>query len=148
MDIYKDPCHPRCEGLILLETYSALSSEEIKERLPPFLTIVKEVTGESRYSMFNLSLKDTWDGNKHFCNLVGNDGKADGSKYFHNGGETEAEEGKSNRSEKFLACNDETSEKHFRANGDIDAYSSNKQNGKPNGVNGTTNGVNGKGTKA
>jgi CYTH domain-containing protein len=57
MDIYKDPCHPRCRGLILLETYSTLNSTQVQQRLPDFLSIVKEVTGEARYSMFNLSLK-------------------------------------------------------------------------------------------
>jgi hypothetical protein len=36
----------RCKGLILLETYSTLSGEELQQRLPNFLEIVKEVTGE------------------------------------------------------------------------------------------------------
>ena len=24
LDIYKEPCHPRCKGLMLLETYTTL----------------------------------------------------------------------------------------------------------------------------
>ncbi|XP_021959969.1 TRPL translocation defect protein 14 isoform X3 [Folsomia candida] len=144
MDIYKDPCHPRCKGLILLETYSTLSSSEIQQRLPNFLSIVKEVTGEARYSMFNLSLKETWDGNKHFCDILGSDGTSETGKNFKKNGsssrssvasvEDEEDEG---RSEIFLACSDAKSAQHFRANGTI-GYG--KFKGAPlNGI--ETNGV-------
>jgi len=134
MDIYKDPCHPRCKGLILLETYSTLSGTEMLQRLPEFLSIVKEVTGDPRYSMFNLSLKERWDGNKHFCKVLGQNfpessfcvenGSANG-----NGIPKEASNGemKSNggiyhdekmmRNEKFLACSDEQAVSHHIANG-------------------------------
>ena len=62
----------RCKGLILLETYSTLSGDELKNRLPEFLGICKEVTGDPRYSMFNLSLKERWANNTNFCeNLAG-----------------------------------------------------------------------------
>ena len=62
----------RCKGLILLETYSTLSGDELKNRLPEFLDISKEVTGDPRYSMFNLSLKERWANNNNFCqNLAG-----------------------------------------------------------------------------
>jgi CYTH domain-containing protein len=54
LDIYEEPCNPKCRGLILLETYSN-KKEEIQ--LPSFLQIEKEVTNDSYYSMFNLSLK-------------------------------------------------------------------------------------------
>ncbi|CAG7723424.1 unnamed protein product [Allacma fusca] len=67
LDIYKQPSHPRCKGLILLETYSTVSGNELYNRLPLFLNIVKEVTGDASYSMFNLSLKDSWHNNQHFC---------------------------------------------------------------------------------
>ncbi|XP_042899659.1 TRPL translocation defect protein 14 isoform X2 [Parasteatoda tepidariorum] len=60
MDIYKSPCHPRCDGLILLETYTTLKGEEFIQRLPDFLHVIKEVTGDPSYSMFNLSLKSDW----------------------------------------------------------------------------------------
>ncbi|OXA53150.1 hypothetical protein Fcan01_12175 [Folsomia candida] len=74
LDCYKDPCHPRCTGLIFLETYTTLSSAELEIRLPKFLHIVREVTGDPRYSMFNLSLKEGWQNNKHFCqSLAGSD---------------------------------------------------------------------------
>eukprot|EP00088_Acartia_fossae_P010047 TRINITY_DN14932_c0_g1_i1.p1 TRINITY_DN14932_c0_g1~~TRINITY_DN14932_c0_g1_i1.p1 ORF type:complete len:429 (-),score=89.87 TRINITY_DN14932_c0_g1_i1:107-1393(-) len=55
LDIYESP-HT---GLMLLETYSAMSPEEIS--LPPFLEIKKNVTGDPRYSMFNLSRTDNND---------------------------------------------------------------------------------------
>ncbi|XP_077533718.1 TRPL translocation defect 14 isoform X2 [Haemaphysalis longicornis] len=57
MDIYKKPCHSRCEGLILLETYTAHSPDELQELLPPFLDIRKDVTSDPNYSMFCLSYK-------------------------------------------------------------------------------------------
>lgn len=57
MDIYKKPCHPRCEGLILLETYTAHSSSELKGQLPSFLDIRKEVTNDPNFSMYCLSFK-------------------------------------------------------------------------------------------
>ncbi|XP_055601648.1 TRPL translocation defect protein 14 isoform X2 [Uranotaenia lowii] len=67
MDIYKEPTHPRCKGLILLETYTSLTGDKLKSILPPFLNIVKEVTGHPDYSMFNLSLKEEWSNTKKFC---------------------------------------------------------------------------------
>jgi hypothetical protein len=42
----------RCRGLILLETYTT-SRGDIE--LPKFLNVVKEVTSDPEYSMFNLS---------------------------------------------------------------------------------------------
>jgi len=149
MDIYNDPCHPRCEGLILLETYSALPPDEVRARLPDFLSIVKEVTGEARYSMFNLSLKEPWVGNKHFCddlattntsrfgdeakhfkhaNAPNGNGSANG--HSPNNGSTRS------RSESFIACSDEKSAKYFRDSGTV-GY------GKFKGM---TNGTNGSGT--
>ncbi|XP_071531626.1 TRPL translocation defect protein 14 isoform X2 [Panulirus ornatus] len=67
LDIYQQPCHKRCEGLILLETYSTLSSEELQRRLPSFLSIEADVTGRPDYSMFNLSLRDEWNVTNKFC---------------------------------------------------------------------------------
>jgi len=55
MDIYQEPSHPRCKGLILLETYTTLKGDELK--LPNFLQIEKEVTTDRYYSMHNLSRK-------------------------------------------------------------------------------------------
>lgn len=59
---------------MLLETYSTLSVEELESRLPSFLRVVGNVTGQAEYSMYNLSLHDEWDGH-NFCR--GLPGKAD-----------------------------------------------------------------------
>lgn len=56
LDIYKEPCHPRCKGLLILETYTTNTGDSMER--PDFLDIVKEVTGDPLYSMFYLSLKD------------------------------------------------------------------------------------------
>lgn len=53
LDIYKQPCNSRCIGLVILETYTTLSPEELS--LPPFLSIVREVTSDTEFSMYNLS---------------------------------------------------------------------------------------------
>lgn len=60
----------RCEGLVLLETYSALEDQELLDRLPKFLDIESEVTGNAAYSMFNLSLVEDWDKSKNFCHYL------------------------------------------------------------------------------
>ncbi|XP_011208775.1 TRPL translocation defect protein 14 isoform X4 [Bactrocera dorsalis] len=66
LDIYREPSHPRCKGLILLETYSSHSGDALKNYMPKFLNIVKEVTGDPAYSMFNLSLREDWSTTKKF----------------------------------------------------------------------------------
>ena len=96
LDIYKEPCHERCavrkiilmsfyfkfiiyifsfflQGMMLLETYTTLSVDELKERLPDFLNIGAEVTGDPAFSMFNLSLKEEWINNKKFCHRLSDD---------------------------------------------------------------------------
>jgi len=73
LDIYKEPCHPRCKGLILLETYTTLSPDQFQERLPKFLNIDQQVTGDPAFSMFNLSLRDEWMNNKKFCHRLSDD---------------------------------------------------------------------------
>lgn len=67
LDTYREPGHPRCRGLILLETYSTLEEDELRRRLPAFLDIVQEVTGNPAFSMFNLSLKEDWQSSSKFC---------------------------------------------------------------------------------
>ena len=42
-------------------------------RLPKFLAIDHEVTGDSAFSMFNLSLRDEWLNNRRFCNRLSDD---------------------------------------------------------------------------
>lgn len=67
LDIYRQPTHPRCRGLVLLETYSATYDQStLLKLLPKFLTIEKEVTGDPAYSMYNLSLKEDWKTSKKY----------------------------------------------------------------------------------
>lgn len=53
-----------------METYSSLEGEQLRNCLPKFLDIVKEVTGDPFYSMFNLSLKEDWSITKKFCHSL------------------------------------------------------------------------------
>ncbi|KAF2362850.1 CYTH-like domain, partial [Trinorchestia longiramus] len=72
LDIYREPCHKRCHGLMLLETYTTLTAEEMATRRPSFLNIDRDVTGNPEYSMFNLSLRDDWENTTKFCvNIAG-----------------------------------------------------------------------------
>merc|ERR1712038_37950 len=73
LDIYKEPCHPRCNGLMLLETYTTLSHQEFNDRLPKFLKVDQQVTGDPAFSMFNLSLREEWINNKRFCHRLSDD---------------------------------------------------------------------------
>ncbi|CAH1101661.1 unnamed protein product [Psylliodes chrysocephalus] len=78
LDIYEQPSHPRCRGMILIETYSALDDQQLLKTLPGFLNIKKEVTGNPDYSMYNLSLREDWKTSKKFCRSVTD---SDFSKY-------------------------------------------------------------------
>ena len=42
-------------------------------RLPKFLAVDQEVTGDSAFSMFNLSLREEWINNKRFCHRLSDD---------------------------------------------------------------------------
>ena len=53
----RDPCHPRCRGLMLLETFTTLPISQLRANLPPFLAITEEVTGDPAFSMYNLALR-------------------------------------------------------------------------------------------
>ena len=55
--LHREPCHERCKDLILLETFTTLSSEDLRANMPPFLKVAKEVTGDPAFSMFNLALR-------------------------------------------------------------------------------------------
>lgn len=71
LDIYRDPCHPRCKGLMLMETFTTLPSAELKPHLPPFLQVSQEVTGDPAFSMFNLALRSDWtEKSHHFCHRL------------------------------------------------------------------------------
>ncbi|CAH1797770.1 unnamed protein product [Owenia fusiformis] len=71
MDIYQDPCHPRAKGIIILETYTTLHDDKLK--LPDFLDITREITVDTQYSMFNLSLKEDWTGSKKLLQSLSKD---------------------------------------------------------------------------
>ena len=58
---------------MLLETYTTLNTEDLKKRLPKFLDVGSEVTGDPAFSMFNLSLKEDWVNNKKFCHRLSDD---------------------------------------------------------------------------
>jgi CYTH domain-containing protein len=54
LDIYTGATD-KCSGLLLLETYTTKEGDDLK--LPDFLEVVKEVTDDPQYSMFQLSYK-------------------------------------------------------------------------------------------
>ncbi|XP_037077965.1 TRPL translocation defect protein 14-like [Pollicipes pollicipes] len=66
LDIYREPHHARCKDLLLLETYSTLPVAELEQRLPPFLCVAGNVTGQAEFSMYNLSLREEWDGQNFY----------------------------------------------------------------------------------
>ncbi|CAB0019456.1 unnamed protein product [Nesidiocoris tenuis] len=76
LDMYRKPSHPRCDSLILLETYSALNDDQLQASLPEFLEIEREVTGDPAFSMYNLSLLADWHNTPRVLNAL---------KEFHNG---------------------------------------------------------------
>jgi len=58
LDVYLEPCQSKCRGLILLETYTVDNTPDFVNKLPSFLNVLREVTGDQQYSMYNLALKD------------------------------------------------------------------------------------------
>ncbi len=53
----------------MLETYTAIeNNDDMQDKLPPFLNIEYEVTGNPDYSMFNLSLVEDWHTSDKYCN--------------------------------------------------------------------------------
>jgi len=73
LDIYRDPCHTRCQGLMLLESYTTLKGEKLLAAMPTFLNLGPQVTGDPAFSMFNLSLKEDWVRSKKFCHRLSDD---------------------------------------------------------------------------
>merc|ERR1712128_118794 len=61
-------------GLILLETYTTFSDDELVDSLPPFLEVKKNLTGDPAFSMYNLSIKSDWeDSADQFCHRLSSD---------------------------------------------------------------------------
>ena len=58
---------------MLLETYTTLKGEKLRNHMPTFLNLGPEVTGDSAFSMFNLSLKEDWVNSKKFCHRLSDD---------------------------------------------------------------------------
>lgn len=74
LDIYRSPCHSRCKGLILLETFTTLADEELLASLPPFLRVKRAVTGDPAFSMYNLSIRTDWQESvDQFCHRLSSD---------------------------------------------------------------------------
>ncbi|VDD96581.1 unnamed protein product, partial [Enterobius vermicularis] len=60
IDIYTEPLPPACEGksLMILETYTtAPVGDTTRPELPSFAEIEKEITGDLKYSMYNIAVK-------------------------------------------------------------------------------------------
>ena len=71
LDIYRAPCHSRCQGLVLLETFTTLPDDELMASLPPFLRVKRNTTGDPAFSMYNLSLRSDWaDSADQFCHRL------------------------------------------------------------------------------
>merc|ERR1712112_788888 len=78
LDIYRSPCHSRCQGLVLLETFTTSKDEELMSSLPPFLRVKKNVTGDPAFSMYNLSLRSDWaDSAEQFCHKLSSDDESE-----------------------------------------------------------------------
>ncbi|XP_074106267.1 TRPL translocation defect 14 isoform X2 [Cotesia typhae] len=128
LDIYREPGHPRCRGLMLLETYTALTGDGLKNILPNFLAIEQDVTGNPDYSMFNLSLREEWN--------------TTGSKYCHN--LHSMVKGASTQEIKRDTCEAVADSPKNHINGVIGCRANgNDVNGHENGLGYARNGVNG-----
>jgi hypothetical protein len=68
------------EGGVFWER-TTLAREEFRDKLPKFLAVDQEVTGDSAFSMFNLSLREEWLNNKRFCNRLSDDDDDDIDEY-------------------------------------------------------------------
>ena len=55
---------------MLLESYTTLKGDALRENMPSFLNLGPDVTGDSAFSMFNLSLKEEWVNSSRFCHKL------------------------------------------------------------------------------
>ena len=58
---------------MLLESYTTLKGDMLMSNMPSFLNLGPEVTGDSAFSMFNLSLKEEWVNSIRFCHKLSED---------------------------------------------------------------------------
>lgn len=56
LDVYRQPSNERCKDLIILETFTTKEGDDLV--LPDFVEVVKEVTDDKEYSMYNLALNE------------------------------------------------------------------------------------------
>jgi len=83
LDLYRAPCHSRCKGLILLETFTTLEDSEIIPSLPPFLKVVRNVTGDPAFSMYNLSIRSDWEESvDQFCHRLSSDDEDESEEVY------------------------------------------------------------------
>merc|ERR1711997_650299 len=83
LDIYRAPCHSRCQGLILLETFTTLKDDELVDSLPPFLQVKRNVTGDPAFSMYNLSIRSDWEDNAdQFCHKLSSDDESEDESVY------------------------------------------------------------------
>lgn len=83
LDMYRAPCHSRCKGLILLETFTTLEDSEIIPSLPPFLKVVRNVTGDPAFSMYNLSIRSDWEESvDQFCHRLSSDDEDESEEVY------------------------------------------------------------------
>ena len=102
LDIYKEPCHPRCSGLMLLgntffwlddtilisdwfiETYTTLSADEFQQRLPKFLNVDQQVENFKKEArIWKLFLQVTGDPAFSMFNLSLRDEWMNNKKFCH-----------------------------------------------------------------
>eukprot|EP00127_Corallochytrium_limacisporum_P007118 Clim_evm37s242 gene=Clim_evmTU37s242 len=57
IDRYEEPAPPRCKGLMLMEAYfpREASKQVVDESIPKFVDVVRDVTNEPEYSMYELA---------------------------------------------------------------------------------------------
>ena len=61
-------------GEIQAGAHDGLTYEEIAAKLPPFLQVKKNVTGDPAFSMYNLSIRSDWeDSAEQFCHRLSSD---------------------------------------------------------------------------
>ena len=63
---------------MLLESYTTLKGDNLMSNMPDFLNLGPEVTGDSAFSMFNLSLKEEWVNSSRFCHKLSEDDNENG----------------------------------------------------------------------
>ncbi|KRY01269.1 hypothetical protein T4E_556 [Trichinella pseudospiralis] len=56
LDVFQEPCPKRCQDLKILVTYTTNTTGSLP--IPTFITVSKEVTSDTQYSLYNLCKRD------------------------------------------------------------------------------------------